>query len=84
MCPYDHGVDPVVLEDSALSGVLTFAPNGAPINDMPPQMMGPPGLGHMPPRPLMHDQAPYNPQVTNKEILANIVCSKIDIQFGLI
>lgn len=66
MCPYDHGVDPVVLEDSALTGVLSFAPNGAPIGELPPPMMGPPRLGHMPPRPLMHDQAPYNPQVSTE------------------
>lgn len=53
MCPYDHGVDPVVLEDTALSHVLTFGPNGAPVVapggapgvDGPPPP-GPPGLMH--------------------------------------
>ncbi|KAK0166786.1 hypothetical protein PV327_004270 [Microctonus hyperodae] len=29
LCPYDHGTDPVVLEDVALSRVLTFGPHGA-------------------------------------------------------
>ncbi|XP_043289174.1 RNA-binding protein 26 isoform X2 [Venturia canescens] len=28
LCPYDHGTDPLVLEDSALSRVLTFGPHG--------------------------------------------------------
>ncbi|KAK5638531.1 hypothetical protein RI129_012826 [Pyrocoelia pectoralis] len=67
MCPYDHGVDPVVLEDTALTRVLTFGPNGAPLNDPPPPMIPPPIIGgaghpnmhHIPPRPLMPE---YNPQ----------------------
>ncbi|KAH0549781.1 hypothetical protein KQX54_014028 [Cotesia glomerata] len=29
LCPYDHGTDPVVLEDVALSRVLTFGPHGS-------------------------------------------------------
>lgn len=29
LCLYDHGTDPVVLEDVALSRVLTFGPHGA-------------------------------------------------------
>lgn len=29
LCPYDHGNDPVVLEDIALSRVLTFGPGAA-------------------------------------------------------
>ncbi|XP_011499699.1 PREDICTED: RNA-binding protein 26 [Ceratosolen solmsi marchali] len=29
LCPYDHGTDPVVLEDVPLSRVLTFGPHGA-------------------------------------------------------
>lgn len=68
MCPYDHGVDPVVLEDSALTRVLTFGPNGAPMNDPPPPMIPPPiiapghpVLHHIQPRPLMPE---YNPQVS--------------------
>uniref|UniRef100_A0A1Y1KC97 C3H1-type domain-containing protein n=1 Tax=Photinus pyralis TaxID=7054 RepID=A0A1Y1KC97_PHOPY len=67
MCPYDHGVDPVVLEDTALTRVLTFGPNGAPLNEPPPPMIPPPIIGgaghpnmhHIPPRPLMPE---YNPQ----------------------
>lgn len=31
MCPYDHGVDPVVLEDEALSRVLNYNPNGSAV-----------------------------------------------------
>ncbi|XP_012539227.1 RNA-binding protein 26 isoform X1 [Monomorium pharaonis] len=29
LCPYDHGTDPVILEDVALSRVLSFGPHGA-------------------------------------------------------
>ncbi|KAG5882370.1 hypothetical protein JTB14_036294 [Gonioctena quinquepunctata] len=47
MCPFDHGIDPVVLEDTALTRVLTYNPNGHP-------MMG---QRH----PLQPDN-PYNPQ----------------------
>ncbi|XP_050292725.1 RNA-binding protein 26 isoform X2 [Anthonomus grandis grandis] len=64
MCPYDHGVDPVVLEDSTLTRVLSYDPNsevagaiaaGAPITSVPP----PPGTTIVPPR--LPDN-PYNPQ----------------------
>ena len=30
-CPYDHGTDPLVLQDSELGRVLTFGPHGAPV-----------------------------------------------------
>lgn len=52
MCPYDHGVDPVVLEDTALSRVLTFGPGGpngaAPgvVNVDGAALTAPPGLLH--------------------------------------
>ncbi|CAG9815221.1 unnamed protein product [Phaedon cochleariae] len=49
MCPFDHGIDPVVLEDSALTRVLTYHPNGAP---------GAGGGAGPPPQP----DHPYNPQ----------------------
>lgn len=72
MCPYDHGEDPVVLKDTALTRVLTYGPNGAPLTEAPPPMIPPPILGgpghpvmqHMPPRPLLPE---YNPQVLNKK-----------------
>lgn len=47
-CPYDHGKDPVVLEDVALSQVFSFGPQG------PPNLsIAPPGI----PRPV-HDIGP--------------------------
>ncbi|KAK6645014.1 hypothetical protein RUM43_001290 [Polyplax serrata] len=49
LCLYDHGTDPVVLEDVALSQVLTYGPHGPP--DVP---MQPPGVPH----PLIHDMVP--------------------------
>lgn len=60
MCPFDHGVDPVVLEDSTLSSVLnTYNPNGGPNEGAPmgapPMLGGPPMMGpRIPPE--------YNPQ----------------------
>ncbi|XP_066991429.2 RNA-binding protein 26 isoform X2 [Anabrus simplex] len=36
LCPYDHGNDPVVLEDVALSRVLSFGPNAASTHPIPP------------------------------------------------
>lgn len=67
MCPFDHGIDPVVLEDTALTRVLTYAPNGAPVPDVNPPMLNPPIIGG-PAHPIMHpmNQRPippeYNPQ----------------------
>lgn len=64
MCPYDHGIDPVVLEDSTLTRVLSYDPNsevagaiasGAPITGVPL----PPGTTAPPRHPGDH---PYNPQ----------------------
>ncbi|KAK4878106.1 hypothetical protein RN001_010612 [Aquatica leii] len=74
MCPYDHGVDPVVLEDSALTRVLTFGPNGAPLNDAPPPMIPPPiitgpghpAIHHIQPRPLMPEYNPQAPQMWHR------------------
>lgn len=65
MCPFDHGIDPVVLEDSALTQVLSYNPNGdvagaiaagAPLSGTPL----PPGAA-APPRHPVGDH-PYNPQ----------------------
>lgn len=67
MCPFDHGVDPVVLEDTALTKVLSYAPNGAPIMDVPPPILAPPIIGAAG-HPMMHQMNPrplppeYNPQ----------------------
>ncbi|XP_025829280.1 RNA-binding protein 26 [Agrilus planipennis] len=66
MCQFDHGADPVVLEDSALSTVLTFTPNTAPVADVAP-IIAPPILGTGT-HPMMHQIHPrplppeYNPQ----------------------
>lgn len=49
LCPYDHGNDPVVMEDLALTQVLMFGPQGPP--SMP---LAPPGV----PRPLLQDFVP--------------------------
>ncbi|XP_058799557.1 RNA-binding protein 26 isoform X2 [Phymastichus coffea] len=57
LCPYDHGIDPVVLEDVALSRVLTFGPHSAQapagipvatVPDVPPGPQGGPN-GNAPP-----------------------------------
>ncbi|KAK7869794.1 hypothetical protein R5R35_008321 [Gryllus longicercus] len=44
LCPYDHGNDPVVLEDVALSRVLSFGPNAPPPHALPPPASGTTGL----------------------------------------
>uniref|UniRef100_H2V4A3 RNA binding motif protein 26 n=1 Tax=Takifugu rubripes TaxID=31033 RepID=H2V4A3_TAKRU len=51
MCPFDHGSDPVVVEDVNLPNIMSFQP--------PPQIPGvepppPPGLPPPPPPPLMN------------------------------
>lgn len=52
MCPFDHGVDPVVVEDSALSTVLTYTSNGgAPMPEIPSTIIPPP---IMPTGPMLH------------------------------
>ncbi|CAG9862332.1 unnamed protein product [Phyllotreta striolata] len=66
MCPFDHGIDPVVLEDSALTRVLTYNPNGAPTvvssAVIPAPVINAPGHPMMGQRmPMPHDN-PYNPQ----------------------
>lgn len=48
MCPFDHGSDPVVVEDVNLPNMLPFQPPPMPGVDGPP----PPGLP--PPPPLMN------------------------------
>uniref|UniRef100_A0A8D3CKW5 RNA binding motif protein 26 n=1 Tax=Scophthalmus maximus TaxID=52904 RepID=A0A8D3CKW5_SCOMX len=48
MCPFDHGSDPVVVEDVNLPNILPFQPPPLPGVDAPP----PPGLP--PPPPLMN------------------------------
>ncbi|XP_019773484.1 zinc finger protein swm isoform X2 [Dendroctonus ponderosae] len=64
MCPFDHGIDPVVLEDSTLTRVLSYNPNGdvtgtlaggPPITSVPI----PPGTVGGPRHP---PDNPYNPQ----------------------
>uniref|UniRef100_A0AAY4DS12 RNA-binding protein 26 n=1 Tax=Denticeps clupeoides TaxID=299321 RepID=A0AAY4DS12_9TELE len=47
MCPFDHGSDPVVVEDVNLPSILPFQPPPLPVVDGPP----PPGLP--PPPPLL-------------------------------
>jgi len=56
LCPYDHGADPVVLEEVELSSMLKFnrPPPGAPPVGPPPHMRGPPPS--LPP-----PGEPYNP-----------------------
>lgn len=59
MCPFDHGVDPVVLEDSTLTRVLSYNSNGdVAVPGVP--LPGPLPPGAMPPN-LPVDN-PYNPQ----------------------
>ncbi|KAJ9594957.1 hypothetical protein L9F63_013741, partial [Diploptera punctata] len=41
LCPYDHGNDPVVLEDVALTQVLNFNPNHPPAHPLVPPGTGP-------------------------------------------
>lgn len=58
LCPYDHGTDPVVLEDVSLSRVLTFTPHGpqapgtVPVNTVPEPPQGPNGNPPPPHLPL--------------------------------
>ncbi|XP_050499905.1 RNA-binding protein 26 isoform X2 [Diabrotica virgifera virgifera] len=66
MCPFDHGIDPVVLEDTTLSRVLTYNPNGTPnvvsSGIVPNPILNAPGHPMMGQRmPLRSDNA-YNPQ----------------------
>ncbi|XP_074522908.1 RNA-binding protein 26 isoform X2 [Halichoeres trimaculatus] len=53
MCPFDHGSDPVVVEDVNLPSILPFQPPPLPGVDAPP----PPGL---PPPPALLNPPPVN------------------------
>lgn len=53
MCPFDHGSDPVVVEDVILPNMLPFQPPPIPGVDAPP----PPGL---PPPPTLINPPPVN------------------------
>ncbi|KAI5614572.1 RNA-binding protein 26, partial [Silurus asotus] len=53
MCPFDHGSDPVVVEDVNLPSILPFPPAPLPVGDGPP----PPGL---PPPPALLPPPPVN------------------------
>jgi len=53
MCPFDHGSDPVVVEDVSLPSMLPFQPPPIPGVDPPP----PPGL---PPPPALMNPPPVN------------------------
>ncbi|PNF30064.1 hypothetical protein B7P43_G05352 [Cryptotermes secundus] len=59
LCPYDHGNDPVVLEDVALSHVLAFGPNHPPSHPLAPPSTGP--------------SAPLNPPSTSQPSAATEV-----------
>lgn len=58
MCLFDHGVDPVVLEDAGL-GVLAYDPNGVPATTEGAAVPPPPLLNAGAPRAAMPE---YNPQ----------------------
>jgi hypothetical protein len=60
LCPYDHGNDPVVLEDVALSRVLAFGPNHPPSHPL-----APPGTGPSAPLNPGGSQAPTTTEVTD-------------------
>lgn len=65
LCPYDHGTDPVVLEDVALSRVLTFGPHGpqapgtVPVSSIPEPPPGPNGNAPPPHLPLASLPPPH-------------------------
>ncbi|KAG7214031.1 hypothetical protein KM043_001398 [Ampulex compressa] len=65
LCPYDHGTDPVVLEDVALSRVLTFGPHTAqapgtvPVTAVPVPPPGPNGNAPPPHLPLASLPPPH-------------------------
>ncbi|XP_012221263.1 RNA-binding protein 26 isoform X2 [Linepithema humile] len=83
LCPYDHGTDPVVLEDVALSRVLSFGPHSAqapgtvPVATVPEPPQGPNGnpppphlpLASLPPPHLRnhHSNMEYNPDAPSME-----------------
>lgn len=57
MCPFDHGSDPVVVEDVNLPNILPFQPPPLPVVDGPP----PPGLP--PPPSLLNPPVNLRPPV---------------------
>ncbi|XP_046476145.1 RNA-binding protein 26 isoform X5 [Neodiprion pinetum] len=65
LCPYDHGTDPVVLEDVALSRVLNFGPHGpqapgtVPVSSVPEPPPGPNGNAPPPHLPLASLPPPH-------------------------
>ncbi|XP_015588872.1 RNA-binding protein 26 isoform X2 [Cephus cinctus] len=65
LCLYDHGTDPVVLEDVALSRVLTFGPHGpqtpgtVPVPSVPEPPPGPNGNAPPPHLPLASLPPPH-------------------------
>ncbi|EZA62685.1 RNA-binding protein 26 isoform X2 [Ooceraea biroi] len=83
LCPYDHGTDPVVLEDLTLSRVLSFGPHGTqtpgavPVATVPEPPQGPNGnpppphlpLASLPPPHLRnhHSNMEYNPDAPSME-----------------
>ncbi|ESO99958.1 hypothetical protein LOTGIDRAFT_230885 [Lottia gigantea] len=72
LCPFDHGVDPVVVEDSGIPCVIPFPPTtsgpppGLPPPGLPPIAAGPPPDFSKPPPPIVHRPPPptevYNPE----------------------
>lgn len=52
MCPFDHGSDPVVVEDVNLPSILPFPPAPLPVGDGPPPARLPPPPGLLPPPPV--------------------------------
>ncbi|XP_066593102.1 RNA-binding protein 26 isoform X2 [Prorops nasuta] len=65
LCPYDHGADPVVLEDVALSRVLNFGPHSTqtpgtvPVTAVPEPPTGPNGNAPPPHLPLASLPPPH-------------------------
>lgn len=62
LCPYDHGTDPVVLEDVSLSRVLSFgpqAPGTVPVSTVQEPPQGPNGNPPPPHLPLASLPPPH-------------------------
>ncbi|NP_001089821.1 uncharacterized protein LOC734886 [Xenopus laevis] len=59
MCPFDHGSDPVVVEDVNLSGILPFPAQPPVVEGPPPPGFPPPGF---PPPPSILTPPPVNLQ----------------------
>ncbi|TSK42112.1 Neurobeachin-like protein 1 [Bagarius yarrelli] len=52
MCPFDHGSDPVVVEDVNLPSIIPFPPAPLAVGDGPPPPTLPPPPGLLPPPPM--------------------------------